>query len=420
MTKKEFIIGLYEIGAVKFGEFTLKSGIKSPFYLDLRNIISDNELTNGIARMLSEKAKKIQFDYITGIPYTALPVATLMAQKLNKPLIYSRKEEKSYGTKNAIIGTFEKGKKCLVIDDLITSGESIMEIAEKYQKEGIITEDFMVIIDRSKNGKSYLNDNGYKLHSLIKLEEIIEVLYQNKLITPAKMEAINQFMKKPEKQEKQAGEITLNDKSKAIVKQIKDKKTNQIIHLTAHTQKAFFDKMKIHSPEAFMIAFDPQMIRDFDHTFIQRLIAESENQKVLLMADMQYTDSRNIEDGIFQISKWADFVSAHILEGEEIIENIQKYFPDLGIFLFAKWNRKGNLMNDNYMRKTFEIGARYPDTVSGYFCEAATGNELRRIRNKISQKQWMIVSAVSTRSKTYNISTDEAIRAGADCILIYQ
>ncbi|MBL7108605.1 MAG: orotate phosphoribosyltransferase, partial [Candidatus Cloacimonetes bacterium] len=148
MTIEKFILDLEKIGAIKFGNFTLKSGLQSPFYFDLRDMISCPEILDGIAELLAEKIKDMDFDILTGIPYTALPIASLVSAKLGKPLIYMRKEEKAYGTGNNVIGKFEKGDKCLVIDDLITTGASKIETAEKYEKEGVVVKDFMVVIDR--------------------------------------------------------------------------------------------------------------------------------------------------------------------------------------------------------------------------------------------------------------------------------
>ena len=179
MTKEQFVLELEKIGAIKFGSFTLKSGLTSPFYFDLRDMISFPFILEGIADLLVERIKDMEFDVLTGIPYTALPIASLVASKMQKPLVYMRKEEKAYGTGNNVIGKFEKGAKCLVIDDLITTGASKIETAEKYEKEGIVSKDFVVVIDRSSNGTEELAKDGYKLHSLITLDEIVQLLKSN-------------------------------------------------------------------------------------------------------------------------------------------------------------------------------------------------------------------------------------------------
>ena len=82
---KEIIRQLYKIGAVKFGEFKLKSGLISPFYFDLRLIVSYPDLMDKFATELCKQVSGLSFDLITGIPYTALPIATLISAKLNIP-----------------------------------------------------------------------------------------------------------------------------------------------------------------------------------------------------------------------------------------------------------------------------------------------------------------------------------------------
>ena len=85
MTKEQFVLELERIGAIKFGSFTLKSGLTSPFYFDLRDMISFPHILEGIADLLVERIKDMEFDVLTGIPYTALPIASLVASKMQRP-----------------------------------------------------------------------------------------------------------------------------------------------------------------------------------------------------------------------------------------------------------------------------------------------------------------------------------------------
>ena len=97
--KEDIIRTLYKIGSIKFVKFKLKSGLISPFYFDLRPIVSYPDLLQKFVTELCNSAEKLNFDYVTGIPYTALPIASLVSAKLNIPLVYIRKEQKTYGTK---------------------------------------------------------------------------------------------------------------------------------------------------------------------------------------------------------------------------------------------------------------------------------------------------------------------------------
>ena len=420
MTKKEFILRLYKTGAVKFGEFTLKSGIKSPFYIDLRDIISDNELLEAAAGLLSEKAGTLDFDYITGIPYTALPVATLMAQRLRKPLIYSRKEEKSYGTKNAIIGKFEKGKRCLVVDDLITSGESIMETAEKYREQGLLTRDFMVLIDRSKGGSEYLRSKGFQLHSLIRLDEILEILSSEGAISEKQVRDIEVFMDNLGKKKSASSTFAGSLKVQRIAELCERKKSRLIARLVAEDQKTFFEKVKRVAPHVAMIMFNVDAIADVDAAFFEKLKAYAGKYDFFILEDRQYVAPLApldvlMRNSYYRFSAWADFISMHPLGGMEAIADWQEAEAEPGVFLYAKWSKKDSLTNDNYMRKVFELGGKYPQQVAGFFCEAESPEELRRMRNKIAAGQLMIVPALPEKGK---LAPEAALQAGSDLAIV--
>ena len=122
--------GLLEAGCIKFGEFTLKSGLKSPIYIDLRQIITYPSLLADIAQAYLPPISKLQFSRIAGLPYAAIPIATAISLAGDYPMIYPRKEAKAYGTKAEIEGEFHAGETVVVIDDLATTGGSKFEAIE--------------------------------------------------------------------------------------------------------------------------------------------------------------------------------------------------------------------------------------------------------------------------------------------------
>ena len=179
---RELILDLYEINAIKFGEFKLKSGIISPIYLDLRLSISYPKILGKIAAVMWEQVKPLQFDVICGVPYTAIPFATIIATTHNIPMVMCRKESKQHGTKKTIEGYFQPGQTCLLVEDLITSGSSILETIAPLKKVGLIVKNIVVLIDREQNGKTLLESGGYNVHAVFTLGQMLEVLqYKNKL-----------------------------------------------------------------------------------------------------------------------------------------------------------------------------------------------------------------------------------------------
>lgn len=177
--KQEIALALHEIGAVKFGEFTLKSGIKSPIYIDLRLLISYPKVLKLISEAMIEIAKGLKFEVIAGIPYTALPIATAISLAQDWPMVYARKEVKDYGTKKKLEGVFKEGDTALIIDDLITTGGSKFETIEPFEASGLKITDFLVLVDREQGGGRLLEEKGFKLHSVIGINELLDILHEN-------------------------------------------------------------------------------------------------------------------------------------------------------------------------------------------------------------------------------------------------
>ena len=195
MDIKKFYEMIFDAGCVKFGEFKLKSGILSPVYVDFRVTVSNPHLLEEIGKVLGEKAKEIGCDRLGAIPYAALPLGVSASIFGDIPLIYSRKEAKSYGTRKLIEGNFVAGEKILIIDDIVTDGASKIEAIIPFKNEGLLVSDILVIIDREQGGKQLLADSGYKLHSLGTLTEIIEHLSSIGKVTSEMESNVKQFIR---------------------------------------------------------------------------------------------------------------------------------------------------------------------------------------------------------------------------------
>ncbi len=165
---------LLEAGCIKFGEFTLKSGLKSPLYIDLRRIISFPKLLEQIGAAYLPLLKKLKFDRIAGLPYAAIPIATAISLQGSYPMVYPRKEAKAYGTKVEIEGEYRAGETVVVIDDLATTGGSKFEAIEKLTGAGLVVRDVVVLIDRQSGALEALAQAGFELHAVMTITQMLD------------------------------------------------------------------------------------------------------------------------------------------------------------------------------------------------------------------------------------------------------
>ena len=191
-TQPNIALTLYQIGAIQFGDFLLKSGAHSPVYINLRKIISYPALLRHIAALMWEKTATCSFDLVCGVPYTALPIATTLSLEHNIPMIMRRKEKKDYGTKQSIEGEFKPGQRCLVIEDVITSGSSILETTIELEKAGIIVQDVIVLVDREQGGRAILSER-YRVHTVLTLRSISQTLLASSVLSKENRDLIKKF-----------------------------------------------------------------------------------------------------------------------------------------------------------------------------------------------------------------------------------
>jgi uridine monophosphate synthetase len=188
--QQDLILQLYDIGCILFGNFVQASGATFPYYIDLRKIISNPQIFHQILSAYADILKDLTFDRIAGIPYGSLPTATGLALRLNYPMIFPRKEVKAHGTRRVIEGNFHPGETVVVVDDILISGKSAMEGAQKIKSVGLKVDDIVVFMDHEQGVKDRLRANGYRAHSVLTISEITQTLYQAGRINEEQFQAL--------------------------------------------------------------------------------------------------------------------------------------------------------------------------------------------------------------------------------------
>jgi len=186
---------LLDAGCVRFGQFTLKSGLRSPIYLDLRQLISAPALLADVGRAYVELLRGLRFDRLAALPYAALPIATAISLQGGWPMIYPRKEAKSYGTAAEIEGAFVAGERAVVIDDLATTGGSKFEAIEKLTAAGLVVEDVVVLIDRQSGAAEALRAAGFRLHAVLTLTQMLDHWEQAGRVPAEQIAATRAFLR---------------------------------------------------------------------------------------------------------------------------------------------------------------------------------------------------------------------------------
>lgn len=377
MDTKELIIKLNEIGALKFGEFKLKSGLMSPVYIDLRVTISYPEIIEAIAAAMWEKIKTLQFDVISGIPYTALPFATALSLSHHLPMIVRRKEVKDYGTKKAIEGSYQAGQTCLLVDDMITNGASKFETIEPMEQEGLKIKDIIILADREQGGRELLASRGYNLHSVFTLSEALNILETEGKLTAELVSKTKEFIKNNNffnsLNYANRAKLCTNPTAKKLLNLMEEKKTNLAIAADVTTKAELLKIADELGPEICLLKTHIDIISDFDQNLTEELKRLSIKHNFLIFEDRKFADIGNTvqyqyRDGIYHISSWADIVNAHSVSGPGIIQGLKEVgLPkERGLLLLAEMSSKGTLAKGEYTAETLKMAQANKDFVIGF------------------------------------------------------
>jgi len=385
---------LYENNIIRFGEFKLRSGETSKIYFDLRRSITYPYLIESIAReyvnllnccyLVPKSLKDTRFDpsdnhrdtvRVCGIAYTGIPIATAISQIANMPMIMKRKEAKDYGTKQLIEGHFEKGDKVILIDDVITSGGSIIETITELENAGLVIGCVLVLTDRRpiESGRPGLLNGKYPLFSVYNMEGFLRKIkqYCRKSVYSTPIPS-NIFARPSFNYRSQFAGSKVGVR---LMETMERKRSNLVLSADVVTSAELLGLADLVGPEICMIKTHMDILVDFDYDkVVGGLLALAKKHDFLIMEDRKFADIGNTvihqyTGGLYRISEWADLVTVHGLLGEGIVSAFSSVCrEDRGILLLAQLSNKGNLIDQEYTKQCVSLAEKYPKLVAGLIC----------------------------------------------------
>ena len=284
LNKNELIRKFIQLGCFKEGNFLLKSGKQSNYYVDLRCLVSHPSILKQICELIYD-CLDIGTDLwnICGLPYAGIPYAQTLSIMYDVPNILLRKEKKNHGTLKMIEGEFQEGDELVIIDDILTSGASLIESLEHLKQFNI--KKIIVIVDRKEGGMEKLKEIGYNIESLFTIDDFKKEMSSVNIVN-------------------------------TIRKNIIQKKSNICVSLDYTTTSKILETIELLKYNIVMVKLHCDIIEDFNSQFVDDLVKLCRTNNILIIEDRKFGDIGNtfkhqFTGGIYKIREWADFITFH-------------------------------------------------------------------------------------------------------------
>jgi uridine monophosphate synthetase len=376
--KQNIINDLIENKIIKYGDFTLKSGQKSNYYVDMKSLVSFPNLSNRILNFINLDPKlNLSGDLICGVPYGGIYFSTILSSLTNIPMILLRNEIKKYGTQKQIEGFYNKGQKVIIFEDVITSGISLIEAIDTLYQNNLIVSDVIVLLDREKNGVENVKNHVKSKYNLdiniYSFLTITELLDNNLNISYFTDNNICVF-------------------TENLNRIIKQKQSNICLSLDETNWKKFFDVLDKVKDKICLLKIHLDLMDDIDQDIVNKLIIYSVKYNFMIWEDRKLCDIGNTNKLIvkkilshkfsyFKGGLNTLFLNEHVdlllrLENKPLvdfisvnptggIESLKPLFGEIGIFVLAEMSCNGNIINTQNCMEILQLSNNNNKYISG-------------------------------------------------------
>ena len=345
---------LYSIGCFQRGSFRLKSGITSSLYFDMRKVISYPELFSKLIDRLYNFVKN-KGSAVIGVPYAGIPYASGISLRYHIPQLLMRKERKKYGMKQLIEGEISETDKCILIEDVITTGTSVEESIVNLRKEGYFVSFVCSIIDREMGGKE-------RLETMCPYVSIWTESFIQHVLTEYKDRSFSLPgdllpMYHPERRVELQTSM-----GKRLIDIVQEKKTNLIFSADISNMNECLHVIDKVGPYVCVVKTHVDCIKDFNSEWGNRIHLLAKKHNFLILEDRKYCDIGNTtliqyRNSYQEVHKWADIVTAYCTTGEGMIDALSR--DNVQMLLIAELSSKGNTLTDKYLHQTLDIAQKY-------------------------------------------------------------
>jgi uridine monophosphate synthetase len=438
VNKTDLIVELHNNGVIQLKETTLKSGVVSPYYCDFRRVGSNPELFKNLLDYLKSIVEDMEedgvsYEHIAGVPYGGISLAVGLGINHNKSVVIPRTNKKQYGNKKDIEGIYEIGDTILLIEDTVTSGVSVLETIKKIEKNGCLVENVIVLLDREEGGVETIRDAGYQVETVFQINKVLNTLVSKQLIDDFKYESVANFVNVQRNiyldklgilDGEDAGDNIKNNSSNSsktsnntessvdttdesantsldnfdpifhhnlqaeLLRLVYDKKTALCLSLDVPTWKEGREILDKCGPYIAMVKTHVELFEDYTSDYCDEIKELAKKHKFLVMEDRKLADVSTISwkqtmGGLFNINKWANFVTCHGLTASSCLDYYQQRlnggFPvNVAPCLVTEMNADNNMLSKNYTKECLQLIQKHSKVSPVIICQC-----LPNITNKI-------------------------------------